>query len=206
MVRGEQTAASHWQQWDAQIKRLNKEASDLWVEGKFEEAQQKQSEIAAATMQQERAREAYGQWNAMRSAPVVEQFLAARPGVYSAAEQAWIRRHPSYAVDPGFQSRIASEYNSAQAEGFQRGSAALVARMDRIAAEMGVPADHGPAPMLNGTMLATARSSFDAIHPERGGISTPEEVSKWWHEMRHSSAASRIRENWLTQDDDKSRW
>jgi hypothetical protein len=60
--------------------------------------------------------------------------------------------------------------------------------------------------MLSGTMLATARSSFDAIHPERGGVSTPEEVSKWWHEMRNSPAAARIRENWLVADDDKSRW
>ena len=45
-------------------------------------------------------------------------------------------------------------------------------RMDRVAAGMGVAADHGPAPMLSGTLLATARSSFDAIHPERGGVST----------------------------------
>ena len=180
VVRGEQAATAHWQHWDAQVKRLNKEAADLWAEGRFEEAQTKQSEIAAATMQQERAREAYGQWNAMRSAPVVEQFLASRPGMYNAEEQAWIRRHPSYAVDPAFQQRISAEYNAAQADGFRPGSAALVARMDRVAADMGVAADHGPAPMLSGTLLATARSSFDAIHPERGGVSSPEEVSKWW--------------------------
>ena len=55
----------------------------------------------------------------MRGAPVVEQFLASRPGVYNAEEQAWIRRHPSYAVDPQFQARIAAEYNAAQAEGFR---------------------------------------------------------------------------------------
>jgi len=102
--------------------------------------------------------------------------------------------------------RIVAEYNAAQAEGFRPGSAALVARMDRVAADMGVAADHGPAPMLSGTMLATARSSFDAVHPERGGVSTPEEVSPWWHEQRHSPAASRIREQWLTRDDDSNRW
>jgi len=79
-------------------------------------------------------------------------------------------------------------------------------RMDRVAAGMGVAADHGLAPMLSGTLLATARSSFDAIHPERGGVSTPEEVSRWWHEQRHSPAAARIRENWLVAEDDKSRW
>ena len=142
----------------------------------------------------------------MRGAPVVEQFLASRPGVYNAEEQAWIRRHPSFAVDPAFQQRIAAEYNAAQAEGFRPGSAALVARMDRVAADMGVAADHGPAPMLSGTLLATARSTFDAIHPEKGGVSSPEEVSRWWHEQRNSSAAHRIRENWLTADDDKKNW
>ena len=206
VIQAEQRATATWQHWDAQVKRLNKEAADAWSEGRFEEAQAKQSEIAAATMQQERAREAYGQWNAMRSAPVVEQFLAARPGMYNAEEQAWIRRHPSYAVDPAFSARIAAEYNAAQAEGFRPGSAALVARMDRVAADMGVAADHGPAPMLSGTLLATARSTFDAIHPEKGGVSSAEEVSRWWHEQRNSSAAHRIRENWLTAEDDKSRW
>jgi hypothetical protein len=90
----------------------------------------------------------------MRGAPVVEQFLASRPGVYNAEEQAWIRRHPSFAVDPAFQQRIAAEYNAAQAEGFRPGSAALVAKMDRIAADMGIAADHGPAPMLS---LVSAR-------------------------------------------------
>ena len=90
----------------------------------------------------------------MRGAPVVEQFLASRPGVYNAEEQAWIRRHPSFAVDPAFQQRIAAEYNAAQTEGFRPGSAALVAKMDRIAADMGIAADHGPAPMLS---LVSAR-------------------------------------------------
>ena len=206
VLRGEAAATERWQAWDAQVKRLNKEAAELWSEGRFEEAQTKQSEIAAATMQKERAAESYGQWNQMRSAPVVEQFLASRPGQYTAPEQAWIRRHPSYAVDPAFQARIAAEYNAAQSEGFQRGSAALVARMDRVAADMGVAADHGPAPMLSGTILATARSSFDAIHPERGGVSSTEEVSRWWHEQRHSPAAARIRENWLVAEDDAKRW
>jgi len=203
VLQREQAAAGHWQQWDAQVKRLNKEAADLWANGQFEEARQKQSEIAAATRHQERAREAYGQWNQMRSAPVVEQFLAARPGMYNAEEQAWIRRHPSFAVDPAFQQRIAAEYNAAQAEGFRHGSAALVARMDRVAADMGIAADHGPAPMLSGTMLDVARSSWQAIHPERHAGDAAE-ISKWWHEQRHSPAAHRIREQWLTAEDDKS--
>src|SRR6516162_3285289 len=73
VLRGEAAATERWQAWDAQVKRLNKEAAELWSEGRFEEAQTKQSEIAAATMQKERAAESYGQWNQMRSAPVVEQ-------------------------------------------------------------------------------------------------------------------------------------
>ena len=206
VVRGEQAATERWQQWDQRVKQLNKEAADLWAEGRFEEAQTKQSEMATAALHRESAAQAYGQWNLLRGVPLVEQFLASRPGEYSPEEQAWIRRHPSYAANPTFQARIAAEYNAAQTEGFRPGSAALVARMDRVAADLGVVADHGPAPMLSGTLLATARSSFDAIHPERGGVSTPEEVSKWWHEMRNSPAAARIRENWLVADDDKSRW
>ena len=62
------------------------------------------------------------------------------------------------------------------------------------------------APVLSGTLLDVARSSYGAVHPEKGGVSTPEEVSKWWHQQRNSSAAHRIRENWLTAEDDKSRW
>jgi hypothetical protein len=206
VVQGEQRATETWQHWDATVKRLNKEAADLWADGRFEEAQTKQSEMATAALHRESAAQAYGQWNQLRGAPVVEQYLAARPGQYTREEQSWIRRHPSYATDPAFQARIAAEYNAAQTEGFRPGSAALVARMDRVAADLGVVADHGPAPMLSGTLLATARSSFDAIHPERGGVSSPEEVSRWWHEMRHSPAAARIRENWLVAEDDKSRW
>ena len=127
VVRGEQAATERWQQWDQRVKQLNKEAADLWAEGRFEEAQTKQSEMATAALHRESAAQAYGQWNQLRGSPLVEQFLASRPGVYNAEEQAWIRRHPSYSVDPAFQSRIAAEYNAAQAEGFRPGSAALVA-------------------------------------------------------------------------------
>jgi hypothetical protein len=79
--------------------------------------------------------------------------------------------------------------------------------MDRAASELGGGgADYGPAPMLSGTMLDVARSSYGAIHAEKGGVSTPEEVSRWWHQQRNSSAAHRIRENWLTAEDDKKNW
>ena len=203
MVQGEQAATAAWHHWDARAKELQRQVADLTADGKFEEASAAQTEAGQARQQADAAAQAYGRWNQMRSAPLVEQFLASQPGQYSPEEQAWIRRHPSYAADPTFQSRIAAEYNAAQAEGFRRGSAALVARMDRVAADMGVAADHGPAPMLSGTILATARSS---VHPERGGVSSPEEVSRWWHEQRHSPAAARIRENWLVAEDDKSRW
>ena len=51
VIQAEQRATATWQHWDAQVKRLNKEAADAWSEGRFEEAQAKQSEIAAATIE-----------------------------------------------------------------------------------------------------------------------------------------------------------
>ena len=126
VVRGEQAATERWQQWDQRVKQLNKEAADLWAEGRFEEAQTKQSEMATAALHRESAAQAYGQWNLLRGVPLVEQFLASRPGEYSPEEQAWIRRHPSYAANPTFQARIATEYNAAiNNDGMRRGSAAL---------------------------------------------------------------------------------
>jgi hypothetical protein len=207
VVQYENAAAGAWQNLDAEIKRLEKEQVAAWEEGRFAEATAVQKQIALATTRQEQARQEYNRWNNMRSASPVEQYLAAHAGVYSPEEANFIRRHPHYATDPQFQARIIEEHHKALGDGYQRGTTAYIARMDRAAADLGGGgADYGPAPMLSGTLLDVARSSYGAIHPEKGGVSSPEEVSRWWHEMRNSSAAHRIRENWLTAEDDKSRW
>ena len=203
----ENAAAGAWHGFDAEIKRLEKEQVAAWEEGRFAEATAVQKQIALATQRQEQARQEYARWNGLRGAPPVEQYLAANRGTYTAEEEQFIRRHPHYATDPQFNARIIEEHNRAMADGYRRRPAAYIPRMDRAAVDLGGGgADYGAAPLLSGTMLDVARSSYGAIHPEKGGVSTPEEVSRWWHQQRNSSAAHRIRENWLTAEDDKSRW
>jgi hypothetical protein len=207
VVQYENAAAGAWQNLDNEIKRLEKEQVAAWEEGKFAEATAVQKQIALATQRQEQARQEYARWYGMRGAHPVEQHLAANRGTYTPDEEQFIREHPHFATNPQFQAKIIEEHNRAIGDGYRRGTAAYIARMNRAAADLGGGgADYGPAPMLSGTLLDVARSSYGAIHPEKGGVSTPEEVSKWWHEQRHSSAASRIREQWLTRDDDSNRW
>ena len=203
----ENAAAGAWQSWDARIKELSKRAADEWSEGRFQEATATQSEITAATLRREQAGAEYQRWNGLRGAHPVEQHLASNRGTYTAEEEHYIRRHPHFVTDRQFQQRIIEEHNRAISDGYRRGTAAYIARMDRAAADLGGGgADYGAAPMLSGTMLDVARSSYGAVHPEKGGVSTPEEVSKWWHQQRNSSAAHRIRENWLVAEDDKKNW
>jgi len=195
IAQNENAAAQQWNAADQEIKRLEKQHSELLSEGKFEESAALQKTIAAMANRQEYARQQWASWNGLKAASPVDQWLAANAGQYTAVEQQWIREHPDYVTDPQFNKAILDAHNEALADGYQRGSAAYFARMNRRAAEHGGGgAGRGEPPMLVGDSLDIARSSYTAVHPDRQTAS-PAEISKWWHEMSHSPAAHRIRES-----------
>jgi hypothetical protein len=195
IAQNESAAAQQWTAADQQIKALEKQHSELVSEGKFEESAALQKTIAAMANRQEYARAQWSSWNGLRTASPVDQWLAANQGQYSPDEVAWIREHPDYVTDPAFNRAILEAHNEALADGYQRGSPAYFARMNRRAAEHGGGgAGRGDPPMLVGDSLDIARSAYGAAHPDRQTAS-PTEISKWWHEMSHSPAAHRIRES-----------
>jgi hypothetical protein len=195
IAQNENAAAQQWNAADLEIKRLEKQHSELLSEGKFEESAALQKTIAAMANRQEYARQQWASWNGLKAASPVDQWLAANAGQYTAEEQQWIREHPDYVTDPQFNKAILDAHNEALSDGYQRGSPAYFARMNRRAAEHGGGgAGRGEPPMLVGDSLDIARSSYTAVHPDRQTAS-PAEISKWWHEMSHSPAAHRIRES-----------
>jgi hypothetical protein len=195
IAQHENAAAQQWSAADQQIKALEKQHSELLSEGKFDESVALQKTIAALSNRQEYARQQWASWNGMRQASPVEQFLAANRGTYTPEDENWIRQHPDFCTDGQFRQAIIEAHNEALQDGYQRGTPAYFARMDRRASEHGGGgAGRGDPPMLAGDMLDTARSSYTAIFPDRQTAS-PAEISKWWHEQSHSPAAHRIRES-----------
>ena len=194
IAQNENAVAQQWNAADQEIKRLEKQHSELLSEGKFEESAALQKTIAAMANRQEYARQQWASWNGLRNASPVDQWFAANQGQYTPEEQQWIREHPDYVTDPQFNKAILDAHNEAISDGYQRGSPAYFARMKRRAAEHGGGgAGRGEPPMLVGDALDVARSSYTAVTGKQ--MATPAEISKWWHEMNHSPAAHRMRES-----------
>jgi len=190
----ENAAAQQWNAADQEIKRLRAQHAETLADGKFAEASELQSKIGALEGRQEYARQQWSTWNGLKQASPVDQWLAANQGMYTAEEQQWIREHPDYVTDPQFNKAILDAHNEAISDGYQRGSPAYFARMNRRAAEHGGGgAGRGEPPMLVGDALDVARSSYTAVTGKQ--MATPAEISKWWHEMNHSPAAHRMRES-----------
>ena len=208
IAQNETAAAQQWNAADQQIKALEKQHSELLAEGKFDESVALQKTIAAMANRQEYARQQWSIWNGLRNASPVDQWLAANQGQYSPDEVAWIREHPDYVTDPQFNKAILDAHNEALSDGYQRGSPAYFARMNRRAAEHGGGgAGRGEPPMLVGDTLDIARSSYTAVYPDRQ-MASPAEISKWWWDQSNSPAAHRMREsmasaNWRTL---RSQW
>lgn len=111
---------------DAELASLKRDFANLQAEGKFEEAadvQEKMGIAAARRVQAEQAKTYYAkQREQVAAQPVdpVERFLA--NGQYNDAEKDWIRKHPRYATDRGFQERVNRAHAEAQAGGVAPGS------------------------------------------------------------------------------------
>jgi hypothetical protein len=197
VAQHEAAAAGAYQQAEAGLKALEQKHAALQAEGEFEKAAELQRQIAALVAQQEQARQHWQGWNSMRSAHPVEQFIAANQNLFTADEQNWIRQHPEYATDSNFRQRIIDAHQQALSDGYRRGSAAYLARLDLEAARLGGSVG-GPAPQLTGDQLDVARSCYLAQNPEQAGNSRDDRtISDWWHRQRHSQSAYRMRENWL---------
>jgi hypothetical protein len=71
----------------------------------------------AAAIEAERAARAAAERRAdLYEAQLVERWLAARPGRYSAEEQAWIRNNRRYVLDPDFHNRVVRAHHEAAGE------------------------------------------------------------------------------------------
>ena len=184
---------------DAELQRLQKDYATTMAEGRFEETAAMQAQIATLAARQEQQRQAEAQWIAQQkqyaAASPVEQFLASNRGQYTAEEERWIRAHPQYAEQPGFQSQVVRAHQEALNDGIQRGSNHYFARLDRAAARL-MGEDAHAAQLLGPDEFDIARSTYAATHPDDPRPSDAD-VQKYWNRAKYSDSAYRIRENWV---------
>jgi hypothetical protein len=184
---------------DAELERLQKDYSRTMADGEFDKTAAVQAAIARVASRQEEQRRAELQYieaqNRHLALPPVEQFLNNNRGVYSAEEERWIRAHPQYAEQPGFQSHVVRAHQEALNDGIQRGSNHYFARLDRAAARLMGEDAHAAQP-LGPDEFDIARSTYAATHPDDPRPSDAD-VQKYWNRAKHSDNAYRIKENWV---------
>ena len=192
-------SSPHMTAYERELQDLQRRHTAAFSEGRFEESAGLQTEIARVAARQEEQRRVEQQWteqqNQLRQAPLVEQFLSANRGLYTAAEEQWIRQHPQYAEQPGFQNHVVRAHNEALQDGIQRGSNHYFARLDRAAAKLVDAAAYANQP-LGADEMDIARSTYAAIHPDAPAASDSD-VQRYWNQQKHSDNAYRIKENWV---------
>jgi len=185
--------------YERELQDLQRRHTAAFSEGRFEESAGLQTQIARVAARQEEQRRVEQQWteqqNQLRQAPLVEQFLSANRGLYTAAEEQWIRQHPQYAEQPGYQNHVVRAHQEALNDGIQRGSPHYYARLDRAAARLMGEEAH-PTQPLGPDEFDIARSTYAATHPDDPRPSDAD-VQKYWNKAKHSDSAYRIRENWV---------